>query len=91
MDECSLNTTACTHNCTNTNGSYGCACLDGYQLEADQHNCTGQYWVKNVWRHISVKITPTALVHYEVGLLYYEVGPVYYEVGQVDYEVRPVY
>ena len=51
-----------------------------------------------VWRHISVKITLTALVHYEVGLLYYKVGPVYYEVGQIDYvvglvhyEVGPVY
>ena len=44
-----------------------------------------------IWRHISVKITPVGLVHYEVGLVYYEVGPVYYEVGQVYYEVGPVY
>ena len=42
-----------------------------------------------IWRHISVKITPTALVHYEVGLLYYEVGLVHYEVGPVSYEVGP--
>ena len=40
-----------------------------------------------VWRHISVKITPTALVHYEVSLLYYEVGQVQYGVGPVYYEV----
>ena len=58
-----------------------------------------------VWRHISVKITPVCLVHYdvgpvdyEVGLVHYDVGPVdyevgqvYYEVGPVDYEVGPVY
>lgn len=27
--------------CTNTDGSYVCSCNVGYQLESDEHNCTG--------------------------------------------------
>ena len=41
IDECTEGTSGCDHNCTNTDGSYYCTCLDGYVLESDNHTCTG--------------------------------------------------
>ena len=41
IDECTEGTSGCDHNCTNTDGSYYCTCLDGYELESDNHTCTG--------------------------------------------------
>ena len=41
IDECIEGTDACDHNCTNTDGSYYCTCMDGYELELDNHTCTG--------------------------------------------------
>ena len=41
VDECTRGTSGCDHNCTNTNGSYYCTCMDGYVLESDNHTCTG--------------------------------------------------
>ena len=41
IDECVEGTDGCDHNCTNTNGSYYCTCMDGYELESDNHTCTG--------------------------------------------------
>ena len=41
IDECEEGTDGCDHNCTNTNGSYYCTCMDGYKLESDNHTCTG--------------------------------------------------
>ena len=43
MGECSnstLNNCDLNANCTNTNGSYSCACLDGYS--GDGYTCTGK-------------------------------------------------
>ena len=42
IDECALNISGCNQNCTNTNGSYNCACYSGYQLAADLMNCYGE-------------------------------------------------
>ena len=42
IDECELDNGKCDHNCTNTNGSYYCSCHPGYDLQDDQHNCTGK-------------------------------------------------
>ena len=41
IDECEEGTDGCDHNCTNTDGSYYCTCMDGYELESDNHTCTG--------------------------------------------------
>ena len=41
IDECVQGLAGCNQNCTNTAGSYYCACMDGYELEADNHTCTG--------------------------------------------------
>ena len=41
IDECVEGTDGCDHNCTNTDGSYYCTCMDGYKLESDNHMCTG--------------------------------------------------
>ena len=41
IDECEQGLDGCDHNCTNTVGSYICTCMDGYELESDNHNCTG--------------------------------------------------
>ena len=41
VDECVEGFDGCGHNCTNTNGSYFCTCLDGYELDADNQTCTG--------------------------------------------------
>ena len=42
VDECQSDTDGCQHNCTNTDGSYECYCLDGYRLDTDNHSCTGE-------------------------------------------------
>ena len=41
IDECIQGLAGCDQNCTNTNGSYYCTCMDGYALESDNHTCTG--------------------------------------------------
>jgi hypothetical protein len=44
IDECDINNGGCSHNCTNTNGSYSCTCNSGYTLASDQTTCTdGKY------------------------------------------------
>ena len=41
IDECVEGFDGCNHNCTNTDGSYFCTCLDGYELDGDNQTCTG--------------------------------------------------
>jgi hypothetical protein len=41
IDECSIGTDNCTHNCQDTQGSYACSCLPGYSLNDDGHTCEG--------------------------------------------------
>ena len=41
MNECTLNTSGCSQNCTNIIGSYYCSCYSGYQLAADLLSCSG--------------------------------------------------
>ena len=45
IDECVQGLAGCDHNCTNTNGSYYCTCMDGYTLESDNHVCIGNDYV----------------------------------------------
>ena len=42
VDECSLNTDRCSHNCQDTHGSYVCSCPAGYMLGTDGRTCTGK-------------------------------------------------
>ena len=41
INECSANNGDCLQLCTNTNGSYVCSCVLGYQLSADNQTCNG--------------------------------------------------
>ena len=40
INECLEQTSGCSHDCENTEGSYLCSCPIGYQLELDDHTCT---------------------------------------------------
>ena len=31
------------HTCVDTDGSYECSCHEGYNLNDDEHTCSGQY------------------------------------------------
>ena len=42
INECITGTHLCTHNCTNSNGSYSCSCAIGYQLNIDGFQCDGK-------------------------------------------------
>ena len=41
IDECTINSTICEQLCINTDGSYTCACNDGYQLITGSNLCQG--------------------------------------------------
>ena len=41
IDECGLNSTLCDQVCTNTDGSYMCTCIEGYQLIEGTNHCQG--------------------------------------------------
>ena len=40
IDECNEGTSNCNQICNNTDGSYTCSCLAGYQFEYDIYYCT---------------------------------------------------
>ena len=39
IDECERNTDGCEDGCRNTEGSFECACGNGYRLSADGRTC----------------------------------------------------
>ena len=45
IDECQQGLDLCNQICTNTVGSYYCTCMDGYELESDNHTCAGDNYV----------------------------------------------
>ena len=42
----------CEQICTNTQGSYSCSCVSGYQLSSDEKSCVGKshgtIWIQQV-------------------------------------------
>ena len=43
VDECADQNGGCSHNCSNTAGSYYCSCLSGYTLNTtDNTSCDGR-------------------------------------------------
>ena len=47
IDECIEELDGCDQICTNTDGSYYCTCMDGYELESDNQTCTGDDYYTN--------------------------------------------
>lgn len=45
VDECVDRNVTCSQICTNVYGSYRCACLAGYSLDLDKHNCSSRSWI----------------------------------------------
>ena len=41
VNECQSDNGGCAQTCDNTDGSYQCSCLNGYELANDGHNCSG--------------------------------------------------
>ena len=52
IDECALELHKCSDNavCSDTEGSYNCTCVDGY--EGDGMNCASKYKISSVCRNI---------------------------------------
>ena len=47
IDECVLGISGCSQTCTNTNGSFICSCINGYNLSSEnQKTCNGNNWSK---------------------------------------------
>ena len=42
MDECESGADDCDQICLNLEGSYECLCSDGYELDENGRNCTGE-------------------------------------------------
>ena len=43
IDECEDDNGGCSHNCTNTEGSFECSCINGYELDSDEATCLGTH------------------------------------------------
>lgn len=43
INECTLGTDYCQHNCHNSVGSYTCSCDAGYKLDSSGYHCTGEW------------------------------------------------
>ena len=48
IDECIEGISGCGQICKNSNGSYECSCWSGYNLDPDNHNCSGQCLIINI-------------------------------------------
>ena len=43
LNECATDDHDCEHTCVNTEGSYECACDEGYYLWTDERTCKREY------------------------------------------------
>ena len=71
IDECERGTDGCDHNCTNTDGSYYCTCMDGYELESDNHTCTGNVYVHACVIHMHLSTLYSYSVAKKLITIYY--------------------
>ena len=55
INECFDGTSGCSHQCTNSPGSFTCSCPDGYTLADDQRTCQGT-WVSIFTRPITINV-----------------------------------
>ena len=46
IDECTQGLAGCDHDCTNTPGSFFCACMNGFELLSDNRSCAGKKYIK---------------------------------------------
>ena len=51
MDECETGADDCEQICLNLEGSYECSCSDGYELDENGRNCTGEL-LKQSFSHL---------------------------------------
>ena len=42
INECAEDTDSCDQTCIDTEGSYTCSCLWGYELATNSHQCKGE-------------------------------------------------
>ena len=45
IDECQLGTDTCSHECSDTDGSYECDCPAGMKIDTDQRTCIGTFYI----------------------------------------------
>ena len=71
IDECTRGTSGCDHNCTNTDGSYYCTCMDGYEQESDNHTCTGNDYVLMMQSSVALVAFDSSFAVINKQLLHY--------------------
>ena len=54
MDECLTGADDCEQICLNLEGSFECSCNDGYELDENGRNCTGEL-LKKSFSHLSAQ------------------------------------
>ena len=48
VDECAVENGGCAHICQDTPFLYSCSCHEGFTLDDDKHNCTGDNILKTL-------------------------------------------
>ena len=49
INECEKGLAGCEHHCRKNEGNYTCLCNEGYDLDANGYNCSGQYHAYINW------------------------------------------
>ena len=56
VDECQTGEHNCSHNCSNTLGSFECKCKDGYSLQGDRTTCAGMHAFMSAYVYVWVSV-----------------------------------
>ena len=62
INECNINNGGCAQKCINKQGSYHCACDQGYALDTDGHNCSGTIFPSLAITIVMLQILMSVLV-----------------------------